>query len=256
MNEIPENQRPSVSIIIPTFNEACVIRRTLKAIARVPGNVEVIVADGGSDDSTTDIARQSGARVVESESGRGIQMHSGASIARGNALLFLHADTILPCEAIALIEESLAHDVLTVGGNFDIRFDGKSRAAQFLTWLYPKLGRLGLCYGDSGIFVRASAYQEIGGFKPFPIFEDLDFVRRLRRKGRMIHLPIAVVTSSRRFEDGRFAFTFARWSILQGLYWLGVGPTILGKLYGPRRHARTRNVTRLQAESNSSPKSS
>jgi rSAM/selenodomain-associated transferase 2 len=246
MNEIPENQRPSVSIIIPTFNEASVIRRTLDAIARVPGNVEVIVTDGGSHDSTTEIARQSGARVVESESGRGIQMHSGASIARGHALLFLHADTILPGEAIVLIEESLAHDALTVGGNFDIRFDGKSRAAQFLTWLYPKLGRLGLCYGDSGIFVRASAYKEMGGFKPFPIFEDLDLVRRLRRKGRMIHLPIAVVTSSRRFEDRKFVFTFARWSILQGLYWLGVAPTILGKLYRPSLFPRSKGYAILR----------
>ena len=245
MNEVPENQRPSVSIIIPTFNEASVIKRTLNAIAGVPGNVEVIVVDGGSDDSTTEIARQSGARVVESESGRGIQMHSGASIARGHALLFLHADTILPGEAIVLIEQSLAHDVLTVGGNFDVRFDGKSRAAQFLTWLYSKLRRLGLCYGDSGIFVRASAYEEMGGFKPFPIFEDLDLVRRLRRKGRMIHLPIAVITSSRRFEDQRFASTFARWFVLQGLYWLGVTPTILGKLYGPGRHASTRMLDEI-----------
>jgi rSAM/selenodomain-associated transferase 2 len=231
MNEVSEKQHPSVSIIIPTFNESSIIRRTLNAIGRSPENLEVIVADGGSDDSTTEIARQAGARVVESERGRGIQMHRGASIARGRVLLFLHADTTLPREGIVLIEESLAHDVLAVGGNFDIRFDGNSRAAQFLTWLYPKLRRLGLCYGDSGIFVRASTYRKMGGFKPFPIFEDLDLVRRLRRKGRMIHLPIAVVTSSRRFENGSFAVTFARWSILQCLYWLGVGPTTLGKLY-------------------------
>src|SRR5918993_819660 len=118
-----EKQRPSVSIIIPTFNEASCIQRTFDAIARVRGNIEVIVVDGGSDDSTTEISRRAGARVIESDRGRGIQMHSGAAIARGQALLFLHADTILPREAVVLIENSLSDDALVVGGNFDICFD-------------------------------------------------------------------------------------------------------------------------------------
>ena len=231
-----EKQRPSVSIIIPTFNEASCIQQTLDAIARVQGNIEVIVVDGGSDDSTTEIARHAGARVIECERGRGIQMHSGASIARGQALLFLHADTILPREAVVLIENSLAGDALTVGGNFEIRFGGESRAARFMTWLYPRLGQLGLYYGDSGIFVRAAAYEEAGGFKPFPIFEDVDLVQRLKRKGRMKHLPIAVMTSSRRFENRRFVFTLLRWSMLQILYWLGVSPMKLGRFYSIPQH--------------------
>jgi rSAM/selenodomain-associated transferase 2 len=244
-----EKQRPSVSIIIPTFNEANCIQRTLDAIARVRGNIEVIVVDGGSDDSTTEIARRAGACVIACDRGRGIQMHSGVSIARGRALLFLHADTILPREAVVLIENSLSDDALVVGGNFEIRFDGGSRAARFMTWLYPRLGQLGLYYGDSGIFVRATAYEEAGGFKPFPIFEDVDFVRRLKRKGRMKHLPIAVMTSSRRFENRRFVFTFLRWSMLQVLYWLGVSPMKLGRFYEPGRNASTKNVRRFQSRS-------
>ncbi len=242
-----EKQRPSVSIIIPTFNEASCIQRTLDAIARVSGNIEVIVVDGGSDDSTTEIARRAGARVIECDRGRGIQMHSGASIARGQALLFLHADTILPREAVVLIENCLADDASTVGGNFEVCFDGESRAARFMTWLYRRLGQLGLYYGDSGIFVRAAAYEEAGGFKPFPIFEDVDLVRRLRRQGRMKHLPVAVVTSSRRFENRRFVFTFLRWSMLQVLYWLGVSPVKLGRFYGPGRDASTKNVSVFQS---------
>lgn len=244
-----EKQLPSVSIIIPTFNEASCIQRTLDAIARVQGNVEVIVVDGGSDDSTIEIARRAGAHVIESDRGRGIQMQSGASIARGRALLFLHADTILPREAVMLIENTLADDALTVGGNFEIRFDGESRAARFMTWLYPRLRQLGVYYGDSGIFVRAAAYEEAGGFKSFPIFEDVDLVRRLRRKGRMKHLPIAVMTSSRRFENRRFVFTFLRWSVLQILYGLGVSPMKLGRFYGPGRDASTKNVTGFQSRS-------
>ena len=244
-----EKQRPSVSIVIPTFNEASCIQQTLDAIARVQGNIEVIVVDGGSDDSTMEIARRAGARVIESDRGRGIQMHSGASIALGRALLFLHADTILPGEAVVQIENTLAGDALTVGGNFEIRFDGETRATRFMTWLYPRLGQLGVFYGDSGIFVRAAAYEEIGGFKPFPIFEDLDLVRRLRRNGRMKHLPIAVTTSSRRFENRRFVFTFLRWSVLQVLYWLGVSPMKLGKFYGPGRDASMKSLTGFQSRS-------
>ena len=241
MNEGTEKEWPLVSIIIPTFNEERYIQKTLEAVGRVQGNIEVIVADGGSDDTTVDIAHQNCARVITSDRGRGIQMHSGASMACGQALLFLHADTTPPPEAAALIVEVFAGDVLTVGGNFDIRFDGNGPAARFLTWLYPKLGQLGLCYGDSGIFVRASSYKKIGGFNPFPIFEDLDLVRRLKQEGRMNHLPVAVVTSSRRFEGRSFALTFARWSILQTLYLLGMSPRVLNQLYAPVRGGRMRD---------------
>jgi GT2 family glycosyltransferase len=168
-------------------------------------------------------------------------MDRGARVARGEALLFLHADTTIPRDAALRIIEALAGDAEAVGGNFSIRFDGERRAARFLTWLYPQLRRLGLCYGDSGIFVRASVYEQVGGFKPFPIFEDLDFTQRLKQHGRIVHLPVAVVTSSRRFEGRSFALTFARWAILQALYWVGVHPRLLNRLYAPVRSSRARN---------------
>ena len=91
-----------------------------------------------------------------------------------------------------------------VGGNFTILFDGDRFAAKFLTWLYPKLNFLNLIYGDSAIFVRSETYRQIGGFKPFPIFEDLDFVERLKKAGGIVTLPAVVVTSSRRFENKVF----------------------------------------------------
>ena len=241
MSAQPTATRPSLSIIIPTLNEAHIIGAMLDATARVRGGVEVIVVDGGSVDATAETARTRGAHVIESGRGRGLQMHRGACAARGAALLFLHADTIAPPDAAERIAHALARDAGAAGGNFTIRFDGERRAARFMTWLYPQLRRLGLFYGDSGIFVRASCYTEVGGFKPFPIFEDLDFVRRLKRQGRMIHLPVAVVTSSRRFEGRNFAFTFARWAFLQGLYWLGVHPRLLERLYAPVRSTRARN---------------
>ena len=238
VNESTENGCPAVSIIVPTLNEERSIGRTLEALTRIRGNTEVIVVDGGSVDSTTEISRQWGARVVTSTRGRGVQMHNGAQVARGRVLLFLHSDSTAPVGAVELIIATMARDAVIVGGNFDIRFDGDSRACRFMTWLYPKLEKIGLCYGDSGIFVRASVYAEIGGFKPFPIFEDVDLLQRLKRRGRLVHLPIAVVTSARRFEGRSFALTFARWSILQGLYWVGIPPRVLNQLYAPVRSGR------------------
>ncbi|HEX8653394.1 MAG TPA: TIGR04283 family arsenosugar biosynthesis glycosyltransferase [Pyrinomonadaceae bacterium] len=226
---------PALSIIIPALNEAHSIAATLDAVKEVRGCVEVIVVDGGSRDGTLEIlrSRRGGVQVIESERGRGLQMHAGASRAQGEVLWFLHADTIPAAEAGERISEAL-RDASVVGGNFRVRFEGASKAARFLTWLYPHLRKLGLCYGDSGIFVRRDVYRRIGGFKPFPIFEDLELVRQLRRVGRMAHVQATVTTSSRRFEGRSFALTFARWSMLQMLYWIGIHPRRLGRMYKPR----------------------
>jgi rSAM/selenodomain-associated transferase 2 len=230
-------QAPQLSIIIPALDEARALGATLAAAACVEGEVEVIVVDGGSADETAEVARLHGARVVTSARGRGTQMHAGALEARGAVLWFLHADTHAPSDAAVCIARAL-EDPRAVGGNFRIRFDGVSGAARFLTWLYPRLRLLGLAYGDSGIFVRRAAYERAGGFRAFPIFEDLDLLRALWRQGRFVQAEGYVVTSSRRFEGRSFALTFARWSLLQGLYWLGVSPHTLARLYAPVRGAR------------------
>ena len=223
-----------LSVIVPTFNEARSINRTLEQVAGLRGRVEVIVVDGGSTDATIEIVRRRRIKVLTAERGRGSQMHAGALVAQGNALLFLHADTQPPPDARERIMEAL-RDPETVGGNFTVCFDGEGRAARFLTWLYPQLRKLGLCYGDSAIFVRREVYNQIGGFQSFPIFEDLDLVRRLRKRGRIVHLSAVVITSSRRFEDRSFVATFTWWAILQTLYWLGVHPRTLNRLYAPVR---------------------
>ena len=132
-------------------------------------------------------------------------------------------------------------DAEVIAGNFRVRFDGPRLAARFLTWLYPRLRFFRLCYGDSAIFVRREAYERVGGFKPFPIFEDLDLMRRLRKWGRVVHLSDVVVTSSRRFEGRSFAVTFARWASLQVLYWLGVKPSTLARFYTATRDAQVRS---------------
>jgi len=228
---------PWLSIIIPTFNEQRSIGDTLDAICNLRGNFEVIVVDGTSEDDTLTAANSkydNRVRVISSERGRGAQMHAGACAARGQVLWFVHADTLPPKDGIERIGEALKQ-LSVVGGNFQIRFDGDTRAARFLSWLYPQLRRIGLCYGDSAIFVRKDVYKTIGGFKPLPLFEDLDFVRAMRQRGLVVLIPAAVITSSRRFERRSFALTFARWSLFQILYWLGVSPHFLGRRYAPIR---------------------
>jgi rSAM/selenodomain-associated transferase 2 len=228
---------PALSIIIPALNEAHSIGPTLDAVSQLVGSFEVIVVDGGSDDGTSEIASVHGAMVIASEGGRGVQMHKGACAAQGEALWFLHADTVVPADGAHLIVEAL-HDRRVVAGNFNICFNGSGRPARFMTWLYPQLRRLGLCYGDSAIFVRRESYETVGGFRSFPIFEDLDLLRELRNVGRIVHVPATVVTSSRRFEGRSFVITFTRWVVMQLLYWLGVSPRRLGRFYAPQCESR------------------
>ncbi len=240
--------RAWLSVIVPTLNEARSLGAMLDALRRACGtaDVEVIIVDGGSRDATAEVARTHGARVVTSECGRGAQMRAGARAARGasTVLWFLHADTIPPTDALALIRQALL-DARVVGGNFTLRFDGARPAARLMTWLYPQLRRLGLCYGDSAFFVRRSAYEAVGGFRAFPLFEDLDLARRLKRRGRFVCAPGEVITSSRRFEEGRsFALAFARWATLQVLYWIGVPPRTLCRLYAPVRSGHGRSGER------------
>jgi rSAM/selenodomain-associated transferase 2 len=223
-----------ISIVIPTLNEAAAIQRSIRAAQALEGEKEIIVADGGSEDSTVTIAERCGARVVYAARGRGTQMHAGAMAARGDVLWFVHADAIVDPESIRAIQNAL-QDSRNAGGNFRLMFEGRGLRARHLTWTYPRLRFLGLCYGDAGIFVRRLAYEQIGGFQPYPLFEDVDLVRRLRKKGRFVHLDCRIVTSSRRFEGKSYAAVWVRWIALQIFYWLGAPPERLARWY---RHAR------------------
>jgi rSAM/selenodomain-associated transferase 2 len=233
---------PGLSVIIPTLDEGHQIGSTLDALARMEGSFEVIVVDGGSRDGTVGIVRGRGIVVVTAERPRGSQMHAGAGVARGQVLWFLHADTLPRDDAVLRITEALA-DPEVVGGNFELILSGTSRPARFLTWLYPRLRRLGLAYGDSAFFVRRSAYEQVGGFRPYPIFEDLDLLRRLKRHGRFVHVPSPVITSSRNFEGRPFIPVFGRWVVLQVLFWLGISPVWLGRSNGRRRRSDRRGAS-------------
>jgi rSAM/selenodomain-associated transferase 2 len=222
------------TIIVPTLNEVGQIEITLAALAAVHGKKEIIVADGGSQDATVERAKSAGVRVLHCSRGRGQQMREAAAQSTGDVLWFLHADTIPPVNALDEIQRALtATDV--AGGSFSLTFAGQSRAARQMTWIYPHLRKLGLIYGDSGIFIRRQVYEEIGGFRPYPLFEDLDLVRRMKQRGRFARVNCPIVTSSRRFEAGNYGRAWTTWIALQLLYWIGVPPTKLAQWY---RHAR------------------
>jgi rSAM/selenodomain-associated transferase 2 len=228
---------PDISIVVPTLNEAACIQRTIRALRIAAPSAEIIVVDGGSSDATVDLAHSAGARVLNADRGRGIQLHAGAALSSAPVLWFVHADTLVPRDAVQRIAVCLARTDVA-GGNFELNFDGDSRGARQLTAIYPKLRRLGLCYGDSGIFVRREVYERIGGFQPYPIFEDLDLVRRIRREGKFVHLDARLTTSSRRFEGRSFPAMFAHWTALQILFWFGVSPWRLNRWYAPMRASK------------------
>jgi rSAM/selenodomain-associated transferase 2 len=227
-----------ISVIIPALNEAGGIAATLQAILALDSSLDVIVADGGSADGTAIAAASHGARVVQSGRGRGLQLARGAEQARGEILWFVHADTLPHPGALADIEAAL-RDPGVAGGNFRLRFDGHSLGAWFLNHLQGLREILGWHYGDNTIFVRRVVYSKIGGFQPYPLFEDADLVKRIRRAGRFATLPGPVTSSSRRFENGRFLATGLLWILLQSLYWIGVPPRILARLYPPVRRSRS-----------------
>ena len=222
-----------VSIIVPTLNEAAMMLDLAAALGRLRGEFEVIICDGGSSDATAEIARQCGLRVITAPRGRGRQMNAGAKLAEGETLLFLHADTRLPENAMAFIAGALA-DEEVCGGNFSLIFAGGTREARLMTGVYPFLRLGGMVYGDSAIFVRRGVFESLNGYRDYPIFEDCDLYRRMRRAGRVVRLNACATTSSRRFE-GRFIRTFALWSLMQALYWVGVNPNLLNRLYKPLR---------------------
>ncbi|MCL4797250.1 MAG: TIGR04283 family arsenosugar biosynthesis glycosyltransferase [Bryobacteraceae bacterium] len=227
-----------ISVVIPALNEEAAISPTLEALQDLPGVAEIIVADGGSLDRTTEIARSAGARVVKCERGRGPQLHAGALAAEGEVLWFVHADTRVGPRASERVLETLANPGV-VGGTFTLSFDGDARSSRVMNAVQPLAGPLRLYYGDSTIFLRRETYFALGGFRPYPLFEDVDLIAKMRKSGRFARLPEKVVTSCRRFQEKSLLRTFTRWSVLQSLYWMGVAPKTLGRYYAPVRRAGT-----------------
>jgi len=210
-----------ISIIVPALNEEGSLRATLDSVCAAEGNCEIIVVDGGSTDLTRTIAARYGP-VVTTTPGRANQMNRGAEAARGDVLLFLHADVSFPERGLAAMERALT-DRRVVGGNFDIVYEGRFWFTNRVFALINRWRRpFGIFYGDSGIFVRRSVFEELRGYHPLPLMEDYDFARRLIQRGRTVCLKEPLTVSARRWEEFGLLRTTAAWFFLHVFYYLGI----------------------------------
>lgn len=226
-----------ISVVIPTLNEADALPYTLGSL-RDAENVEVLVVDGGSNDETTEIAERQGCRVLRLPPGRALQMNAGARAASGSILLFLHADTRLPpgfdsAVRSALRKPGVGHrGKAVVGGAFRLRIGAPGWPLRIIEQAVNIRSRvLRMPYGDQGIFVHKTTFQELGGFPALPIMEDFEFVRRLRHRGRIRIASLAVTTSGRRWQElGPWRTTWINQRVILG-YYLGVSPERLARWY-------------------------
>ncbi|HEY9823172.1 MAG TPA: TIGR04283 family arsenosugar biosynthesis glycosyltransferase [Candidatus Sericytochromatia bacterium] len=229
---------PRISIIIPVLNEAGTIQEILTRLQEAK-DVEVIVVDGGSRDETLMIAlsiRKTLAlslpiKVISTAAGRANQMNAGAAVASGDILLFLHADTRLPARFDTLLLRAL-QDVGTMAGAFELRIDAQLRGLRLIEKMVKLRSRfLAMPYGDQAIFLKASTFDEMGGFPDLPIMEDFELMLRLRRHGKIALISAPVVTSGRRWQKlGVVKTTLINQVIIAG-YFLGVPPTKLVRWY-------------------------
>ncbi|MEG4804632.1 TIGR04283 family arsenosugar biosynthesis glycosyltransferase [Microcoleus sp. ARI1-B5] len=236
----PENPNLKISIIIPVLNEAPTIASVIST-ARNAQNVEIIVADGGSSDCTADLAKSLGVRVISTAPGRAAQMNAGATWATGDILLFLHADTLLPPGYDSSARLALAKPS-AVGGAFELKIDARGHSLRLVeigvNW---RSNFLQMPYGDQAIFLYSATFDKIGGFPDLPVMEDFEFVRRLKKQGRIAIVPQPVLTSARRWQQLGVLKTTAINQIVIIAYFLGVSPDRLAFWYKRQKKNSSKN---------------
>lgn len=223
-----------ISAVIPVLDEGQQINKMLDflKVAAAGALYEVIVVDGDPTGSTIRNVANSGVITLTAPKGRATQMNAGAVRASGDILLFLHADTLLPKNAFTKIIEVLT-DGRFIGGAFDLGIQNRRWIFQVIGWAASWKHRLTrVPYGDQAIFMLRSYFQELGGYPEIPLMEDVELMKRVKRNGgRIIILPQAVMTSSRKWEKDGVAYTIVRNWMIQTLYLLGMPAKRLVRYY-------------------------
>ena len=217
------------------LNEERAIGETLTALREGAPEAEIIVVDGGSTDQSLVIARSKSDRVLEAARGRARQMNAGASVATGDVLAFVHADTIVSRTFAAEIGVALDNSQVCAG-RFDVGLDdprARFRILEAAINLRSRLTRSGT--GDQAIFVRREVFERLGGYADIALCEDVDLVRRLRRIGKIACVPARVITSARRWREGGLVRTIVRMWIVKSLFLMGVPPATLKRRYTDTR---------------------
>lgn len=217
------------SVIIPALNEEANIASCLNRLRSFNPRLQVIVVDGGSVDQTPLIAEKAGVQVVRSQPGRGIQCNRGAKYATGSILIFLHADTQLPENTFLFLDDFFS-DPRVLIGSFRLRFDYDHwflKLSGYCTRFDSILTR----FGDQCIVVRRGFFDDLGGFPEWPLFEDVDFLRRSRRKTKIYSFPAEVITSARKFKENGPIRQQIRNGILVFKYLIGISAEQLAREY-------------------------
>jgi rSAM/selenodomain-associated transferase 2 len=223
-----------ISIIIPTLNEEKTIANTIKNLKNLIGDKEIIVVDGGSSDNTV-LEASKYVNVVKSKMGRSFQMNTGANIAKGDILWFVHSDSIIQENSLIQIENAINKGY--IGGGFHLYFyDLNTKFMKFVQVTSNMRGKfLKLIYGDQGIFVRKDVFERLGGFPQIEIMEDWEFSLRIKKHGKTCLINTPIGTSARRFKKGGELKTLLLMHKLKILYTLGVSPKKLVKIYREAR---------------------
>lgn len=226
---------PLLSIVVPVRGDSTPLAALLDQVPARPG-LQVIVSSTGAADARSDRLRagRPDVRWIDGPPGRGLQLNAGAAEATGRWVWFVHADSQLPDGWFACFE-GLDPREDVAGGAFAFRLDSPAWQARWLERAVALRVRLfGLPYGDQGIFVRRSVFHSMRGFLPIPLMEDVEFMRRLKRQGRVVHLSQGMVTSARRWEQrGWVRQSLSNLGTL-ALYFLGVSPERLARRYDRR----------------------